>query len=277
MTSKQISEGGRGSAGRWLAGLGLALGLALSTATGPVDAQQPAKKPAAGTQQPAKEQAKPAGEQSAWVKLCEKVGFVGKDKDGKEKKAEKSICLTHHERLDGSTGMVLISAALRQIEGADKQHMMVMVPLGMAIPPGLHTKVVSADLWAKAAKNEKIDDSKIAGSKMQFTLCHPAGCTAELEMTGELLGQMKGGGGLLIYAVNAAGQVIVFPVPLTGFKAALEGPAVDNKQYSEARKALMGQIRQRQIEAMEAYKKEQEKAGGAFKGAPGAPAAPPKK
>ncbi len=275
MTSNDFAEGGRSSAGRWAIGIALAVAVALSASVGPVDAQQPSKKPAAGTQAPAKGKAPAAPQQqSAWVKLCEKVGFVGKDKDGKEQKAEKSICLTHHERLDGTTGMVLVSAALRQIEGQEKQHMMVMVPLGMAIPPGLHTKVVSADLWAKAQKNEKIDDSKIAGSKMQFTLCHPAGCTAELEVTPELLGGMKTGGGLLVYAVNAAGQVIVFPIPLTGFTAALDGPPVDNKQYSDARKHLMEQIRQRQIEAIEKYKKEQEKAGAAFKGAPGAPAAP---
>ena len=45
-----------------------------------------------------------------------------KDKDGKDEKKELNICLTHHERLDGNTGMVLVSAAVRQVEGQDKQH-----------------------------------------------------------------------------------------------------------------------------------------------------------
>ena len=34
---------------------------------------------------------------------------MGKMVDGKEVREERAICLTHHERLDGNTGMVLIS------------------------------------------------------------------------------------------------------------------------------------------------------------------------
>ena len=79
--------------------------------------------------------------QTAWVKLCEKATAQVKDKDGKEEKKDLNICLTHHERLDGNTGMVLVSAALRQIEGQDKQHFMVMVPLGMLIQPGMRATV----------------------------------------------------------------------------------------------------------------------------------------
>ena len=77
-----------------------------------------------------------AGAQTAWVKLCEKATAQVKGKDGKDEKKDLNICLTHHERLDGNTGMVLVSAALRQIDGQDKQHFMVMVPLGMLIQPG---------------------------------------------------------------------------------------------------------------------------------------------
>ncbi len=70
------------------------------------------------------------------MKLCEKAPFAKKDKDGKDVKEEKEICLTHHERLDGNSGMVLVSAAIRQVEGGDKEHFMVMVPLGNGDPAG---------------------------------------------------------------------------------------------------------------------------------------------
>ncbi|HRQ28105.1 MAG TPA: invasion protein, partial [Hyphomicrobium sp.] len=85
------------------------------------------------------EAAAPEGRQSAWVKLCEKSPLVRREKEGdevKEVKEEKDICLTHHERLDGNSGMVLVSAAIRQVEGSEHEHLMIMVPLGMAIPPG---------------------------------------------------------------------------------------------------------------------------------------------
>jgi invasion protein IalB len=201
-------------------------------------------------------QAQSGPPQSAWVKLCEKVPVAAKDKDGKELKQEKSVCLTHHERLDGNTGMVLVSAAVRQVEGVDKQHLMVMVPLGMMIQPGVRAAVYSKELWEKVQKNENIEDSKLKPMALGYTLCHPAGCTAETEATADLLKELKAGGGLMIFAVNAVSQPIAFPVPLNGFDQAFAGAPVDNQKYSEARRALMQQIAQRQQQLMAEYKKQ---------------------
>ena len=143
----------------------------------------PAKQPAAG----AKDASAPSGAaQSAWVKLCETAVGIAKDKDGKEEKKELNICLTHHERLDGNTGMVLVSAAVRQVEGQDKQHFMVMVPLGMMLQAGMRATLYPKDAWEKVQKNEKVDESKLKAIKLAYTLCHPAGCTAEMEATPEL-------------------------------------------------------------------------------------------
>jgi invasion protein IalB len=206
--------------------------------------------------------AAPAQEQSAWVKLCEKAPVMAKDAQGKDARVERSICLTHHERLDGNTGMVLVSAAIRQVEGVDKQHLMVMVPLGMAIQPGLRAKIYPKDMWDKAQKNEKVDDAKLEAIKLNFSLCHPAGCTAEFDLTSAFVDQMKAGAGVMVFAINANGQVIAFPVPLTGFQQALSGAPIDNVKYSEARKGLMKQIALRQQQMMEEYKKNQEAAAG---------------
>jgi invasion protein IalB len=187
-----------------------------------------------------------AAPKSAWVKLCEKAPIVKKDKDGKEVKDEKQLCLTHHERLDGNTGMVLVSAAIREIEGQPKKSLMIMVPLGMAIPPGIRAAVYSKEQWAKAAKNEKIDETKLKPIELKYALCHPAGCTAETEATPEILDEMSKGGGIMVLAMNAAAQPVGFPVPLDGYNEAAAGPPVDNKKYAEARSALMKQIRERQ-------------------------------
>lgn len=195
-----------------------------------------------------------AAPKSAWVKLCEKAPVTKKDKDGKEVKEEKQLCLTHHERLDGNTGMVLVSAAIREIEGNPKKSLMIMVPLGMAIPPGLRAAVYSKDEWAKASKNEKIDESKLKPIELHYSLCHPAGCTAETEATPEILDQMSKGGGIMVLAMNAAAQPVGFPVPLDGYNEAAAGPPVDNKKYAEARSALMKQIRDRQQKLAEQWK-----------------------
>jgi invasion protein IalB len=248
-------------------------------AAAPVVAQQKQAAPPAKTA-PAAKDAKAGEPQSAWVKLCEKAPFLVKDKAGKEQKEEKNVCLTHHERIDGNTGMVMVSAAIRQIEGADKQHLMIMVPLGMAIHPGLRATVYPKELWAQVEKNQKVDDPKLEPIKLSYALCHPAGCTAEVEANKDVVDKMKTGGGVMVLAINAQGQVIAFPVPLIGFAQAYDGPPVDNQKYSEARKALMTQIAQRQQQLFEEYKKKQ--AAAAEGGQPAtqgqqAPSAAPKK
>lgn len=272
MASKQASfRGLAGAAGT----MALAAGLALGAAGGAFAQQKkdagksaPAAAPAAAAPAAAA-QAEPV----MWVKLCEKAPVLTKDKDGKEMRAERGICLTHHERLDGNTGMVLVSAAIRQVEAQEKQHLMVMVPLGMALQPGLRATLYNKELWEKAQRNEKVDDAKLSPIKLNFSLCHPAGCTAEIELTKEIMDQLRSNAGMMIFAINANGQVIAFPVPLSGFAKALDGAPADNAEYSKQRRVLMEQIAQNQKAAYEAWQKkqqEQQKAGAA-------PAAPEKK
>jgi invasion protein IalB len=266
------------------AGLGcvgaVTLTLGVAASIGGAWAQQaPAKKAPAPAAPAQKGAAAPAeGSQSAWVKLCEKATAVTK-KDGKEEKKDLNICLTHHERLDGNTGMVLVSAAVRQIESQDKQHFMVMVPLGMLVQPGMRATVYPKDAWEKVQKQEKVDESKLKVIKLAYTLCHPAGCTAETELTADLLNDLKTGGGLVVLAINAGGAPVGFPVPLVGFDGSYSGSPVDAKLYSEARKALMQQIAERQHELAEEHKKQQESAAAGKQAPPPAKAttAPAKK
>ncbi len=267
----------KGRSARGVAAMCAAVGLVALIAGTPASAQDPApaaqapaaapaaKAPAAApaAKAPAGAPAAAAGaaadKKSAWVKLCEKAPFNTKDKDGKDVKNEKNICLTHHERLDGNTGMVMVSAAIREIEGNDKKSMMVMVPLGMALPPGLRAAVYTKEQWAQAAKNEKIDEKTLKPIALKYSLCHAAGCTAEVEATTEIIEQMKTGGGIMVIAMNAGAQPIGFPVPLDGFIEAFAGKPVDNKEYAKARGQLMAQIRERQQAAIEKYKADQMK------------------
>jgi invasion protein IalB len=183
--------------------------------------------------------------QSAWVKLCEKATGSVKGKGGGEEKKELNICLTHHERLDGNTGTVLVSAAIRQVEGQEKQHFMVMVPLGMMQEAGMRATLYPKDAWEKVQRNEKVDETKLKVVKLVYKLCHPAGCTAEMEATPEFINNLKVGGGLVVYAINASSAPVGVPVPLNGFATAYAGAPVDNKQYGDARKALLRQIEER--------------------------------
>lgn len=259
-----------------VAALALTVGMG---ALGGATMAQDAKKEAAPAAKDAPKDAKAADgkKQSAWVKLCEPAPIAKKDKDGKEVKEEKNICLTHHERLDGNSGMVLVSAAIRNVEGNEHEHLMIMVPLGMALPPGIKAAVYTKEQWEKAAKNEKIDDKELKPIDLKYSLCHPSGCTAETEATKELVESMKAGGGLMVLAMNAQAQPIGFPVPLDGFADAYAGKPVDNAEYKKARGQLMAQIRQRQQEAYEKFKADKLKELPAQPGAAEAAAAGAKK
>ena len=239
--------------------LGIAAGGAFAQTAQPAPKTAPKAAPAAPAAAPAAAGA-PAAKQTFWVKLCEKtpVPIPTKDgkppADGKTPTEEKNICLTHHERLDGTSGMVIVSAALRQVEGSDKQHLMVMVPIaiGVAIPPGLRLAVYDKATWEKAGKNEKIDDKALKPIDLKYTLCHPTGCTAEIEASKEVVESLKTGGGLVILAMNGAAQPVPFSIPLDGFATAQAGPPADGKLYSEQRQRFFQELRVRQEEE---YKK----------------------
>src|ERR1041384_30178 len=66
---------------------------AISAAQTPPAKKPPDKAPPAA----AKKDEGGAAPQTAWVKLCEAVPTVTKEKDGKEKKTDAKICMTMHE------------------------------------------------------------------------------------------------------------------------------------------------------------------------------------
>jgi len=118
----------------------------------------------------------------------------------------------------------------------------------MMLQPGMRATLYPKDMWDKAQKNEKVDESKLKPLSLAYTLCHPAGCTAETEATPDLLNDLKKGGRLMVFAIHAAGAPAAYPVPLVGFEQAYAGPPVDPKKYGEQRRKLMEQIAQRKQE-----------------------------
>ncbi len=254
-------------------GAAIALAAVVTMPAGAQQAKQPAKQPA--------KQAAPAGaqQQSAWVKLCEKAPYnkMGPDgkpqlADGKPVMEEKMLCLTHHEQMT-NVGVTMISAAIQQLDGIDKLHMMVMVPptTGIVMPAGMSVVVYDKEQVAKLEKKEQLDQKTLVGQKLMFTICHQNGCTAENEATPQLVEAMKKGVVMVAYATHVSGQPIPYQVPLVGFKGTLEGKAVDNQAYQEQRKNLQQTFMANRLEAL----KQMQGGGQAAAGAPaaGGPAA----
>jgi len=237
-----------------LAGLALGLGTSVALAqqeqavpkgAAPAPAAQAPAAPAAGQGQ--------AADDSAWVKLCLK----------NEQTGNKQVCLVNHEGLEPNTGMVLVAAAVRTIEGEDKQHLLVRLPTAYSLimPAGVQIKID--------------DDEPI---QLQYAVCFPTSCQVQMELTKEMFEKMRKGKQMVVAAMNMQQKAMAFPVPLTGFSKTYDGPPVDNAKYEAARRAMMEKFRQRQMElANKAAEAQQKKEGAAAApAAPNATVAPPK-
>lgn len=178
-------------------------------------AQKPAApKPAAGAAAPAvPEDAYP------WVKICQKDG------EGK------SVCLIAKE-LRGANGELIASVALRDTEGDPKKTLLIAVPPGVLIQPGMRVM---------------IDKGKQA--EVKYRICFPNACYADLELTDQMSGEMKKGNLLIVTALNLQQKPTGYPFRLDTFKAALESAGVDPTAGQQSQDQLQQQLQKRAEEA----------------------------
>ncbi len=197
----------------------------------------PAQKPAEAPAPPAQQQGQAQGEQpqlifSPWTKFCLK---------GQEANA-KQVCFTGKDgRVE--SGMPVVAAVLIEPENEPKKVLRVTLPLGMSIQPG--TRVIVNN-----------------GQPMTgpYVICFNNGCMADYEASGELIGKLKKGQGLVIQGINGAGQPISLVVPLGDFGKAYDGPPTDPKVFEEQQKKLQEELQRRADEARKKLEGQQQAA-----------------
>jgi invasion protein IalB len=161
---------------------------------------------------------------SPWTKFCLK---------GQEATA-KQVCFTGKDgRVEN--GMPVVAAVLIEPENDPKKVLRVTLPLGMSLQPG--TRVI-------------VDNGQPMTGP--YVICFNNGCMADYEASGELIGKLKKGQGLVIQGINGAGQPISLVVPLSDFGKAYDGPPTDPKVFEEQQKKLQQEL---QLRAEEARKK----------------------
>jgi invasion protein IalB len=181
--------------------------------------------------------------EDAWVKLCMKNDQTG----------NKEICLINHEGLEPNTGMVLIAAAVRKVEGEEKMQLLIRVPTAYAL-------VIPAGVQVKIDEEQPI--------QLQYAICFPTSCQVQLELTKELLESMRKGKQMVVAAMNIQQKTMGFPVPLSGFAKAFDGAPVDSVKYEESRRQLMEVFRKRQQELAAKAAEAEQKKGTDQTGAP---------
>jgi invasion protein IalB len=229
-------------AGAGLLALGMTAPLAMAQQGSAAQKSSPAPKTPTVAPPPADAA---AAQGDAWVKLCMK----------NEQTANKEICLINHEGLEPNTGMVLIAAAVRKAEGEEKQQLLIRVPTAYAL-------VIPAGVQIKVDEQQPI--------QLQYTICFPTSCQVQMELSKELMDSMRKGKQMVVAAMNIQQKTMGFPVPLTGFSKAYDGPPVDNAKYEEQRRQLMEVFRKRQQElAAKAAQAQQKKEAQQTPPAPG--------
>ena len=133
--------------------------------------------------------AKKTGEETSWIKICMKD----------QKTGDKQICLVKHEALEPKTGAVLIAAAVRSVEGEDKQHLLVNLPTAysLVMPTGVQIKI---------DEGEPI--------QLQYSVCLPTNCQVQMELSKDMSDKMRTGRQMFVAALNGQQKTMAFPIPL---------------------------------------------------------------
>lgn len=159
-------------------------------------------------------------QESPWIKVC-----------NKDPKANKQVCLITQE-LRTSTGQFLSSVAVREIEGEARKTLLMAVPTGMLIQPGLRVQV-------DAGKQ----------SEAKYGICFPNACYSELVIDDTFIAGMKQGGKLIVTALNQQAKAVPFELTLIGFTKIYDGEPMDVAQIEEKQKQLQEELQRRADEA----------------------------
>jgi invasion protein IalB len=200
----------------------------------PAAPAQPAPVPQAQAVAPGPAPQLPQFIYSPWAKLCSK----GQDAQAK------LLCITRKEART-EAGQPVMAAALIEPEGEPKKLFRVTVPNQLQIQPG--TRVI-------------VDQQPPVSGP--FFACFADGCMADYEATPDLIGKLKHGQMLTIQAINLAGAMMNFPLPLVDFAKVNEGPPTDPTVFEEQQKKLQDEIQKRTNEA----RNKPEGQAGAFSG-----------
>jgi invasion protein IalB len=181
----------------------------------------------------------------SWAKLCETPTATSRDLLGKPQAVGVTTCLVLSEQIDATSGAVRVAAAVQQAEG--RQTLVVKVAPDADRAPGVRLMILPRDLWQKVLANDRapLQSSRVRRLTLAYSSCSAEGCLAETKATAALLAHLKSSGGLLV-AILKGRRAIAYPVSLSGFREAYEGPSVDSARFRATRAELLRQIRERQ-------------------------------
>ncbi len=122
----------------------------------------------------------------------------------------------------------------------------VTVPSGRLIPPGIGLQV-------DGGKAQKLD----------YVICFPDRCVAEIALTDQLVGTFKKGTELTLTSVNFQNQQNPIKVSLAGFTGAFDGEPMKQSDLEDRQKKLQEFVSKNNQDFAKKLKEEQDKAKAA--------------
>ncbi|CDX16488.1 Invasion associated locus B family protein [Mesorhizobium sp. ORS 3324] len=165
-----------------------------------------------------------------WFKACTKQEDV-------------DICNVQNIVTAGN-GQLVTGISLIELKGkVNRKVFQVTVPTGRLVPPGIGLQI-------DAGKAQKLD----------YVICFPDRCVAEVPLTDQLVGSFKKGKQITLTSVNFQNQPNPIKVALTGFGDAYDGPPLQQSDIEDRQKKLQDFVAKNNQDFAKKLKEEQDKA-----------------
>ena len=148
------------------------------------------------------------------------------------KQEEADVCVVQNQQL-AQNGQLLTAVGLISVEGkVNRKILQVTVPTARLIPPGIMMQ---------------IDGAK--GVKLDYAVCLPDRCTAEMLLTDALIASLKKGNEVVFTSVNFRRAPNPIKIPLEGFTGAYDGEAMSQSQAEERQRLLQEEMQKKAEDA----------------------------
>lgn len=170
---------------------------------------------------------------NGWFKACTKQDDV-------------DICNVQNI-IVADSGQLVTGVSLIELKGkVNRKVFQVTVPTGRLVPPGIGLQ---------------IDGGK--AQKLDYVICFPDRCVAEVPLNDQLVSSFKQGGELTLTSVNFQNQQNPVKVTLQGFTAAYDGEPLKQADIEDRQKKLQEFVKKNDEDFAKKLKEEQEKAKAA--------------
>lgn len=154
-----------------------------------------------------------------WFKTCDK-------QDDSDVCAVQNVLLSQNGQLITAVGLITVEGKV------NRKIMQVSVPSARLIQPGIMMQ---------------IDGGK--GQKLDYVLCIPDRCTAEIPLTDPMIASLKKGGEVIFTSINFRRAPNPIKVSLSGFTGVFDGAPISQSQLAESQRSLQESMQKKAEEA----------------------------